>query len=132
MNELNKTHIKNLVSSFYQRVQQDELLGPIFNDVAKVDWEEHILLLCRFWNSVMLKTNEYNGNAMLKHIEMNRLVPFTPAHFRRWLKLFKEEAHKHLPAEAASLIVERARMIGHVIQQRTIGPRDNILDPYSN
>lgn len=44
------------------------ILAPIFNDFAKVDWDEHIPLLCQFWNSIMLKTNEYRGNAYAKHV----------------------------------------------------------------
>ncbi len=32
--------IKRLVDCFYQKVKTDELLSPIFNDLAQVDWEE--------------------------------------------------------------------------------------------
>lgn len=55
MTELNKIHIENLVTHFYQKIQKDDLLGPIFNEVAQVNWDEHIPLLCKFWNSIMLK-----------------------------------------------------------------------------
>jgi hemoglobin len=48
MTELTKTHIEKLVTHFYLRAQQDELLGPIFNEIAHVDWDHHIPLLCQF------------------------------------------------------------------------------------
>lgn len=112
MTELTEHHIKQLVTHFYQSVQQDELLGPIFNDVAKVDWEQHIPLLCQFWNSVMLKTNEYHGGAYMKHVLLGKQAEVGEAHFKRWLTLFQEEAEKHLPAAAAAEIVQRAGLIG--------------------
>lgn len=41
MTQITKEQIKTLVIHFYQKVQHDEILGPIFNDVAKVDWDHH-------------------------------------------------------------------------------------------
>jgi hypothetical protein len=34
--------IAEMVRRFYSDVAQDDLLGPIFNDVARVDWSEHL------------------------------------------------------------------------------------------
>lgn len=116
MTELNKTHIEKLVTHFYQKVQNDELLGPIFNDVAQVDWNEHIPLLCQFWNSVMLKTNEYHGNAYQKHVLLKHLTHFEEAHFVRWLNLFQHEAEHHLPSELATEIVQKASLIAGSIK----------------
>lgn len=111
MKNLTKEHIKKLVIHFYQRVQVDDLLAPIFNDVAKVDWPEHIELLCKFWNSIMLKTNEYHGNAYRKHVLLREKTNITEQQFTRWLTLFQEEAFKYLPAEYAQLITQKAFMI---------------------
>ena len=33
-----REEVKQLVDSFYAKVRLDELIGPIFTDVAKVDW----------------------------------------------------------------------------------------------
>lgn len=40
----NKTFedIKTLFDRFYDKVNRDELLGPIFNNVAKVEWATHL------------------------------------------------------------------------------------------
>jgi hemoglobin len=111
MNELTKEHIKTLVVNFYHQVQHDEQLGVIFNDVAQVDWDHHIPLICQFWNSIMLKTNEYHGNAFQQHLLLGKKVSLTEAHFARWLSLFETEACKHLPLQAAHTIVQRARLI---------------------
>ena len=34
--------IAELVRRFYADVTQDDLLGPMFNEVARVDWSEHL------------------------------------------------------------------------------------------
>src|SRR3546814_14073495 len=34
--------IAEMVRRFYADVAQDELLGPMFNDVGQVDWSEHL------------------------------------------------------------------------------------------
>lgn len=120
MSQLTTEHIKKLVTHFYQKVQRDEILGPIFNDVAKVDWDHHLPLICQFWNSIMLKTNEYHGNAYRKHVVLGAKTTLTESHFARWLMLFHEEALKHLPFEAAQLITDKAKMIGESLKIGTI------------
>ena len=114
--ELTKEHIQQLVTHFYLRVQKDELLGPIFNDVAGVDWEHHIPLLCQFWNSVMLKTNEYKGNAYMKHVLIGQEALIQEEYFTHWLDLFGQEAVKYLPPDAAAEIVQRALLIAKSLQ----------------
>lgn len=116
MTVLSERHIATLVTHFYSKVQQDELLGPVFNDVAQVNWKEHLPLLCQFWNSVMLKTNEYHGNAYQKHVVMKQLTPIKEEHFIRWLNLFKKEAVKHLPNTAATEIIHKASLIAESLK----------------
>ena len=116
MTELNKKHIETLVTHFYQRVREDEILSPIFNNIAQVDWSEHIPLLCQFWCSVMLKTNEYHGNAYQKHVLIKQLTQINEEHFIRWLDLFKQEAIKHLPIGASEEIISRALLIAESLK----------------
>ncbi len=116
MGELTKKHIEKFVTNFYQRVNEDELLAPIFNDTAKVNWENHIPLLCKFWSTILLKTNEYHGNAYMKHVLIAQQIKIQEAHFTRWLNLFQEEAKKHLPAEAAQETVHKAGLIAQSLK----------------
>jgi hemoglobin len=118
MHELTQPQIQKLVSNFYAKVQNDEILGPIFNEIAKVDWEHHLPLLTQFWSSVMLGTKQYSGNPMQKHIELARKTNLAPEHFARWLELFSQEANVCLSEKAAQLIINRASLIASAIQQR--------------
>lgn len=80
--------IAEMVRRFYADVAQDDLLGPMFNDVARVEWSEHLPKLTRFWCRALLGMQGYQGNPFRAHAEVHAQVPFTMAHFERWLQLF--------------------------------------------
>jgi hemoglobin len=82
--------IAEMVRRFYQDVAQDDLLGPMFNDVAQVDWAEHLPKLAAFWCRALLGMPGYQGNPFRAHALVHAQVPFTPEHFQRWLELFTE------------------------------------------
>ena len=79
-----------MVRRFYQDVAQDDLLGPVFNDVAKVQWGEHLAKLTSFWCRALLDLDGYEGNPFRAHALIHQRAPFTPEHFERWLQLFHE------------------------------------------
>jgi hemoglobin len=117
MSGLTQEQLKILVMRFYNQVRQDELLGFIFDDVAQVNWDEHIPKLCKFWNSIMLGTREYHGNAFDKHVKLGQTTLITHLHFDRWLTLFKETAEANLAIKDAQLLVERASLIARRLKQ---------------
>jgi hemoglobin len=82
--------IAEMVRRFYQDVAQDDLLGPMFNDVAQVDWAEHLPKLTAFWCRALLGIEGFVGNPFRAHALIHAQEPFTAAHFERWLSLFHE------------------------------------------
>jgi hemoglobin len=82
--------VAELVKRFYADVAQDDLLGPMFNDVARVDWSEHLPKLTAFWCRFLFGQQGYEGNPFRAHLDVHAQAPFTPAHFHRWLDLFEE------------------------------------------
>lgn len=100
--------IRRQVHTFYARVREDPVLGPIFNDAVE-DWDEHLAKLCDFWSSVLLATRRFRGSPMAAHA---RRPDIRAEHFPRWLELFERTAREVCPPEAADLFVERSRMIG--------------------
>jgi hemoglobin len=82
--------IAELVRRFYGDVAQDDLLGPVFEDVAGVDWSEHLPKLTAFWCRALLGQVGYAGNPYRAHALVHARQPFTPAHFERWLSLFAD------------------------------------------
>lgn len=82
--------IAEMVRRFYSDVAQDDLLGPMFNDVARVDWSEHLPKLTAFWCRALLSIPGYEGNPYRAHQLVHARRSFTTAHFERWLELFHE------------------------------------------
>ena len=81
--------IAEMVRSFYASVAEDDLLGPVFNDVAQVDWDTHLPKLAAFWNHALLGIEGYQGNPFRQHAAVNARQQFRQEHFDRWLELFR-------------------------------------------
>ena len=112
--------IEFLMKSFYDKVRRDEVIGYIFNDVAKVDWAHHIPIICDFWENILFQTNVYKGNPMVTHMRLHALTPLTKSHFDRWQKLFVETVDEHFEGEMAELAKQRAISIATMMQIKII------------
>jgi len=99
--------VKILVDSFYDKVNKDVLLAPIFNSFAKVDWEKHLPIMYRFWGSILLGEGSYNGAPFPKHLPL----PITDEHFERWVQLFKETVDGNFVGLNAQEAKKRAETI---------------------
>lgn len=106
--------IKTLVDTFYEKVNADELLGPIFNDLAKVDWAEHLPTMYQFWGSLLLRQNSYRGQPWPKHA----VLPVGSEHFARWLRLFKATVDELFIGEKAAEAKNVAASIADTFQNR--------------
>ncbi|AHM62698.1 hypothetical protein D770_22255 [Flammeovirgaceae bacterium 311] len=85
-----------LISTFYSRVRQDELLGPVFNTIIQ-HWPEHLEKLTDFWETNLLFTRNYKGNPIQAHSEADRQIDnsISMEHFGRWLQLWFSTIDKH-------------------------------------
>lgn len=101
--------IAEMVRRFYADVAMDDLLGPMFNDVAQVDWSEHLPKLTAFWCRALLGLDGYVGNPFRSHADVHDQRPFTTAHFQRWLDLF----HETLELGWIGPNVDRASKLAH-------------------
>ncbi|MFN0015851.1 MAG: group III truncated hemoglobin [Saprospiraceae bacterium] len=84
-----RADIERLINVFYEKVQADTLLGPVFNDVANVDWPRHLPVMYNFWEFLLLGGTQYQGNPIQKHVDLHALHPLKAEHFDRWLLLFQ-------------------------------------------
>ena len=105
-----------LVTDFYELMLQDELLAPIFLEVAKIDLEQHLPHLVDFWYSILFMTGEYRRNVMEMHLSLGRRVELKPEHFDRWLGYFKRSVQKSFAGPKADLAIERAQSIALLMQ----------------
>ena len=108
---IDEAMIERLVRAFYERVRDDAVLGPIF-DERITDWEPHLQRMFAFWSSVALMTGRYHGQPMAKHFPL----PIDAAHFDRWLALFETTAQSICPPAAAERFVLAARRIAESLE----------------
>ena len=76
--------IKLLVNTFYEKVQKDDLIGPIFNQKMMGRWPEHLEKMYRFWQTILLEEHTYSGTPFPPH----KQLPVNQTHFDRWMELF--------------------------------------------
>lgn len=106
--------VAEMVRRFYQDVAQDDLLGPVFNDVAQVDWGEHLVKLTAFWCRALLDLPGYGGNPFRAHVQIHSREPFTAAHFERWLTLFRDTVELGWAGPNADRALELAHNVARV------------------
>lgn len=113
--------IAEMVRRFYADVTQDDLLGPMFNDVARVDWSEHLPKLAAFWCRALLGQEGYAGNPFRAHALVHQQRAFTPAHFERWLTLFHETLELGWIGPLADRAATLADNVARVHSQQLLG-----------
>ena len=110
----NEADIKLLVDTFYENVNQDELLEPVFNGFAQVDWESHLPTMYKFWSSLLLGTSTYRGQPFPKHLRL----PVESKHFNRWISLFLQTVDSLFEGAKAEEAKQKAANIAHIFQMR--------------
>lgn len=99
-----RTDIEKLVNEFYNLVQNDPLIGHIFNDIIKDKWPEHLSKMYRFWETVLLNNHTYNGAPFFPHATL----PLHKEHFDQWLSLFRTTVNTFFEGPKAKEAIERA------------------------
>ncbi|RYZ50496.1 MAG: group III truncated hemoglobin [Sphingobacteriales bacterium] len=78
--------IHRLVDTFYGKIQQDPVVGPVFTKVIGEDWSAHLDKMYRFWQTILLEEHTYNGRPFPPHAHL----PVSGIHFDTWLRLWSE------------------------------------------
>ena len=78
----NRADIQLLVDSFYNKVRADETIGYLFNDVAKVNWEQHLPRMYDFWENILFQTGSFKGNPMVAHVQLHQKSPLSATHLK--------------------------------------------------
>lgn len=119
--------IKLLVDSFYDKVRNNELLGPIFNNVIQDRWPEHLKKMYTFWETVLLENHTYFGSPFPPHANL----PVDKAHFDEWMRLFTQTVDEYFEGEIADEAKWRAgkmaEMFLYKIQYYQSNPENRIF-----
>lgn len=103
----NDKDIQTLIYRFYDKVQEDERLGYIFNEFAEVDWDSHLPKMVDFWSNLLFQTGRYNGKPFRQHLPL----PIEKQDFSRWFGLFESTVDELFEGERANHAKEMAARI---------------------
>lgn len=119
-----REEVSFLVRTFYSKVREDKLLGPIFNGII-TDWETHLELLTDFWETNLLYARKYFGNPMHAHIEVDKKIGDTmnELHFGTWINLWYQTLNEYFEGEVAEIAKNRARNMGTFIHLNVFNAR---------
>ena len=106
--------IKLMVDTFYDKVNADSILSPVFNEFAKVDWDSHLPRMYSFWNKMLFAKGDFEGNPFQKHIPL----PVTPEHFERWISIFTQNIDEHFIGDMAEEVKLRAKSIAYAFKSK--------------
>ncbi len=116
---INEAYISYLVDTFYSRVREDDILGPIFNSAVE-DWDRHLPQMKKFWASVTMNAGTYTGKPVPAHVKHQALIQ--PWHFDVWLKLFEQTLKDTAStSEAVDYFMERAERIAQSLRLAMFG-----------
>jgi hemoglobin len=117
-----RADIERLINSFYDKVKSDDVIGFIFNDIAKVNWEKHLPVMYDFWENIIFLTNKYVGNPMNVHLQLNEQVPLKSEHFQRWLLLFTGTVDELFEGKKADIAKQKAVSIATIMETKIASP----------
>jgi hemoglobin len=107
----NREDIVHLISTFYNKATQDNLIGFFFTEIAAIKLEEHLPIMYDFWDNLLFKTGGYRGGMMYKHILLNQKEPLRRQHFERWFALFEQTVDDNFAGPKAEEAKRRAKMV---------------------
>jgi hemoglobin len=122
--------VARLVNVFYDRVREDDILGPIFDDIAHVDWATHLPRMYDFWESVLFARATFKGTPLLVHRALDRRTPLTVAAFDRWIALFQSTVDDLFSGPMAEHAKNCAVRIAATMEHN-ISPRPSSIDAWS-
>ena len=106
--------IKTLVDAFYEKVRQDELLAPIFNEQIQDRWPQHLEKMYAFWQTILLDERTYYGSPFPPHAQL----PVNHSHFQRWVELFTVTADTLFRGEKAYEAKWRAGKMAEMFESK--------------
>lgn len=115
---LGRPDLVKLVDAFYAKVRADAPLGHVFDEVAKVDWENHLPKLYDFWDTVLFRAGSFRGNPIGAHAGLLAGSGMEWPLFERWLELFRETVNEHFSGENAGHIIRCAEDMARVLHSK--------------
>ncbi len=102
------------VDTFCNKVKEDLLIGPIFNDRIQDRWPYHLTKMVTFCQSILLGEPTYYGSPISPHGQR----PIEKEHFERWIVLFSKTLDELFTGQIASETKWRANKMAGMFQYK--------------
>jgi hemoglobin len=106
--------VQLMVNTFYERIQKNEILGPIFEEKVHGRWPEHLEKMYRFWQTILLGEHTYNGAPFPPHARM----PIDESHFVIWVKTFTTTVDDLFSGEVAEEAKKRGTLMAALFNSK--------------
>jgi hemoglobin len=106
--------VRKLVDTFYEKVREDELLAPIFNERIQDRWAQHLEKMYAFWQTVLLDDRTYYASPFPPHAELQ----VNHSHFQKWIELFITTVDMLFKGEKANEAKLRAMKIAQIFESK--------------
>ncbi|MEO9022312.1 MAG: group III truncated hemoglobin [Ginsengibacter sp.] len=116
--------VKLLVDTFYGKVREDELIGPVFDEKIQNRWPEHLAKMYTFWQTILLGEHTYYGSPFPPHAQL----PVEKIHFERWLSLFSQTLEELFTGKVAEEAIWRANKMAEMFQYKIQHYRSNSMN----
>jgi len=116
-----RAEIHDAVVRFYREIVFDEILGPVFGEVAEVDWSAHIPKLIDYWCRVLLGHPGYDGFIFGAHRHVHDLEAFRPELFDRWYDLWVDTVDEGWSGPKADAAKEHAARVAATLARKLLG-----------
>lgn len=110
--------IAHLMREFYGRMFKDEVMGPIFIEVAQMDLDAHIPIMCDFWELQLFQKPGYRGGMMAVNFQLHMKTELEHHHFMRWLDYWYETLDALFDGPRATWAKTVASRVGRNMSQR--------------
>jgi len=116
-----RSAIHDLVVHFYREIVFDEVLDPVFSEVAEVDWAIHIPKLIDYWCRVLLGQPGYVGELVAAHRHVHDIEAFRLEHFDRWYALWVASIDAGWAGPLAERAKRHAARVGASLARQLLG-----------
>ena len=96
------------------------MIGYIFTEIAKVNWERHLPSCVNFWENALFYSGTYKGNPLELHKHLHRVMPLEPRHFDQWIRIFNETIDELFNGPKADLKPKKGPSIAQIMQREYI------------
>ncbi|WP_304199497.1 group III truncated hemoglobin [Flavobacterium alvei] len=113
-----RADIEQLAAIFYGKIKEDASISYFFNEVAKVNWEEHLPKMCDFFENILFFSGNYDGNPMVAHEDLHKKSEVKGEHFNHWNALFDATVDELFEGKKAEEIKQRSVNIAAAMMQK--------------